>query len=571
MVSTRRNTANASRIVVGIKNPKVTKSTGDTIHVAERPRKKAKNIAKDPETHSIPPSTGLSKNISDHDISLTSPITDNVSMVPTAQTPKTKTFSPSPPNRTVSPALRRLAPKPFGRMSGGYHDPIVVNEDSSPPRPIQRAPKRKTREERPPELHRLTGNGYRDLYNYGARRPGVARLPSNRSTRNSRQSHDIYQTMNVRMVEAPKLNPSAFPERDAFTVPFQMQHPLPMQTLAYQQIQSNFPMSYAQYHRYPAPPMAHFRVPLQSEGILRNKVVEYTREFLKASPPKQRPSHTDPDETGSWDIEQPAIHHEFSREYLAQMSGYYPLSSPRIGFYTRSGPKLPRDHQSNLNVHRLIEHSSLISSLLQAYQYPNNQHSLREDIRTMLLIQHHDVTVWLDSESRNTHTQKESSKDSAVGLDVQRNSVMSISRSSLNDDDEVRRVFSASADIWQDGTGNSVADIFGTQYSSSHNTKLDAKVASSGEMMSTSAQQSKGTKGKSNGNIARTPLKRVQKNGTSPTLIDSSPHTSLDGKCMEKICNEVTTNRYRGTTTSVDVPIAPASSPTSSPSSSRKV
>ncbi|EMD66136.1 hypothetical protein COCSADRAFT_112234, partial [Bipolaris sorokiniana ND90Pr] len=400
MVSTRRSTANANRTITGINKFKVTEPTSDTIHVQEPHRKKAKTAVEIPKSPSVPPSTVLSRNISDHDINHTSPITDHTSIAAATKTPKIKNRSPNLPNRTLSSALRRLTPKPFTSMSGSCHDPIVVNEGSSPPRPTIREPKRKNRDEQPSEPQRFIENRRKDLYSYGARGPGSTNVPFDKSTRNNHQSHDIYRRINSRMVSVPHFNPNAFLVHGPFGVPFPMQRSLAMQTFAYQQIRPSFPVSYAPYHQFPPPMIPKLIVPPQSEEILCRKVVEYVRDFFRTSV------------------------------------------------------------QSNANIHRLIEHTLLLTSLLQIYPHSKNQQDLCEDIRTMLALQSHHTTAWLGSESRNMLRQKESSSGN-ICVNTQPKPFLG---DTLNEADrEVRQAFSASAEMWQDGTGNGVADVFGTQ------------------------------------------------------------------------------------------------------------
>ncbi|EUC49489.1 hypothetical protein COCMIDRAFT_51777, partial [Bipolaris oryzae ATCC 44560] len=404
MVSTRRSTANANRIVAGTNKPKVTEQTSDTIHVQEPRRKKAKTSVEIPESPSTPPSTVLSGNTSDHDISLTSPITNHTSTVATTETPRTKDLSPTLPNRALSSALRRLAPKPFASMSGSCHDPIVVNEGSSPPRPTIHEPKRKNRDEQPSEPHNSIENRRKDLYSYGARGLGFTNLSFNKSTRNNHQSHDIYRRVNSRTVSAPHSNVNAFSVQSPFGVPFPTHHPLPMQTLAYQHIRPSFPVPYAPYYQFPPSTVSNLIVPPQSEEFLNRKVVDHVREF--------------------------------------------------------SGT----DVQSNVNIHRLIENTLLLISLLQIYPHSKNQQDLREDIRTMSAIQNDHMATWLGPEPRNMSRQKESSS----GNNYVNTQPKPLSNNTQKEADrEVRRAFSASAEMWQDGTGNGVADVFGTRSTSS--------------------------------------------------------------------------------------------------------
>ncbi|KAF1947536.1 hypothetical protein EJ02DRAFT_365086 [Clathrospora elynae] len=482
MVSTRRSTANADSATAGTANSKPAQPVGETIHFTKSSRKRTDPVPVTPKISSAVLFTAPSGNISEHDMSLTSPTTGEILDV-TMSTPKTQQGSSRLPERTVSSALRRLAPKPFGDMSGSSHNPIIVIEDSSPfrpaPRPTIRAPKRKQKHlYRPlPEPHQFIDNGYRKLYSYRVSRAALAPMPANGSTFTGHQSHDIYRMMNAKMAVAPGVSPNAAWGHDTRNVPFEVQYPLSAQILAQQQQKKRTnPASspYAQYYQFQALSGAHPMTPSRNEELLRKKAVQYIRESSKLSPRKRRLSDADPDETSADESEPPATTARLSPSTtatprLSVMSPNTPHNNVSLNSYGKLN--VFQDPDSNFDVNHLIEHTSLVTSLLQIYPHSMDQKGLRQDISMLVSVQNLRMAEWLNADSQISRKRRKSDTDSAIG--VSSNTTTKVQ----NEQDSVLRLaFSANADMWRDGTGEGVADVFAVALGSSPVASFDENI-----------------------------------------------------------------------------------------------
>jgi hypothetical protein len=126
-----------------------------------------------------------------------------------------------------------------------------------------------------------------------------------------------------------------------------------------------------------------------------------------------------------------------------------------------------RDDDSSFNINHIIEHTSLITSLLRIYPHSADQKGLQEEISMMVSMQNQHITKWIKSESQSSCKQRNSSSDSAVSLANIEEVATTTVRHQKKQDDALRQVFSASAEMWQDGTGHGVADVFATTRNSS--------------------------------------------------------------------------------------------------------
>jgi hypothetical protein len=124
-------------------------------------------------------------------------------------------------------------------------------------------------------------------------------------------------------------------------------------------------------------------------------------------------------------------------------------------------PTTHQDPDPNLLVRHLIEHTSLITSLLQLYSHSTDPKGLKNDISMMFQVQNQYVTGWMKAESLDSHKRRKIDGDSTVSLDDCLRPIMtSATRAQNEKDDMLRQVLSANADMWQDGTGHGVADVF---------------------------------------------------------------------------------------------------------------
>ncbi|USP80257.1 hypothetical protein yc1106_07531 [Curvularia clavata] len=535
MVSTRRSAANA--ILADTEEPKDTWPPSDTVHNKKRP-KKAQATRNLPECPAIPPVSTFQGNTSNHDNNnLTSPIVDRVSKAPSTKTLRKKSTSATFSDRNTSES-QRPAPKPLA-SSGSCQDPILVNENSSPPRPTVRPPKRKHADEWPAEPHEFISKGRGNMYNYVASRPALTRLPPKRSTYNTHQSHDVYKAMSERRAAEPQFNHCAFQGSVGHAFPFQVQYPLPAQPLAYQQVRRSFPPWYGQYYQYPVQPVQHYTITSQSEEMLRKESTRYIQEFSRTPAHKLTPSITDPREKKSGEAEQDNSHREFSEDSSREILATNLFSDYRIGNYPRSEPTVSQVLQSNLN--SLTKHTSLLTSLLQIYPYSSDQKGLLEDIREMASIQNHYMTTWLDSTSQGSSKRKERSSDSAIGPETQPKATVNLQTAASNDKDrELRQVFAATAAIWQDGTEHGVADVFRTRSSSP---PMSSAAASPTQPILSPFERSKETeKARTTSFSTAAPATRTQRAGTQPARATISPTPSSCYSPMVKISDSVARN-----------------------------
>jgi hypothetical protein len=99
----------------------------------------------------------------------------------------------------------------------------------------------------------------------------------------------------------------------------------------------------------------------------------------------------------------------------------------------------PNDH-----ITQLVAHSSLLTGLLQMYSKSSDKKGLREDIANLAKAQEKRVEEWIKHES-------------PVTSDV---ATSRISEAESRKDDEVRNLLRSGARMWQDGSGEGVADVF---------------------------------------------------------------------------------------------------------------
>ncbi|KAI4663127.1 uncharacterized protein J4E88_010832 [Alternaria novae-zelandiae] len=462
MVSTRRGTANAEPDTAGIGQPRPLRQASDTIHIIVPSVKKVDKAQKNRRVPETPPRMALSGNISEHDLSLTSPSTGESPVVLTITTAKERQGSTDPTDRTVSSALRRLAPKPFANMSGSSHNPIIVDGTSPPPRRATRAPKRRQKHKKLSEPHQFIGNGYRELYSYGVSRPALAAMPANGSTFTGHQSHDIYRMMSAKITAAPEVSPNAAWGRHTLNVPFEVQYPLSAPVLA-QHAPQHQP-AYAQHYHVQVPSNTYVlpMVPSQNENSLRRRAVHHIQEYSRTSPQKRKFADADLAETSDGEAKEHQRHARPKSSRPITQSNATPASRVRnVDQHRNHPPTVHRDPDANLLISHLIEHTSLITSLLQVYPHSTDKRGLQNDISMMVQIQNQYMSAWMESESLSSRKRMKSGGDGGVSLASHPRPIITPAVDVQNEKDHtVRQALSADADMWQDGTGHSVADAF---------------------------------------------------------------------------------------------------------------
>ncbi|KAK1907078.1 hypothetical protein P3342_006266 [Pyrenophora teres f. teres] len=418
-------------------------------------------------TSSTSPGKEPSGNISEHDLSLTSPSTSDIpeEILMRSSQNTSQPFGFARQALLYSPP--KLAPKPSVDMSGSCHDPIIVEETLSPPRPIARLPKRKHRHSRKkiPEPHQFMGKGYKDLYNYGVARLDIAAMPAHGSTFTGHQSHDIYRMMHAKISAAPEFSPNAARARNAPNASSESQYPRSAHVLTQQHDQSKYQSPYVQPYVYPTPMIHYPTTPFQNENMLRDKAAQYIREFSGALRHKKMLSDVGPVRVSAQEGEQTMVddRHSWSKPLLQR--NIIPPSIPQTGAHSSIHQNVHR----GVNIHHLTESTSLITSLLQTYPSSSNQRGIREDISIMASLQHQHIIEWLKAESQHSPKRRKSNNnESAVPIDSRTRGTRTLkTRVENKEDTALRSVFSANADIWQDGTGHGVADVFAAAPASS--------------------------------------------------------------------------------------------------------
>ncbi|KAI4686687.1 hypothetical protein J4E81_008347 [Alternaria sp. BMP 2799] len=484
--------------------------------------KKVEKALQERKVPSTPPKMALSGNISEHDLSLTSPSTGESPEVLTTMTPKKRQGSTDPVDRSVSSALRRLAPKPFANMSGSSNNPILVDETSSPPRRVTRVPKRRQKHKKLSEPHQFIGNGYRELYSYGVSRPALAALPANGSTFTGHQSHDIYRMMSAKITAAPDVSPNAAWGRHTLNVPFEVQYPLSAPVLARNAPQHQ-PL-YAQHYHVQVPSNTYVlpMVPSQNENSLRRRAVHHIQEYSQPSPQKRKLA--DADLAGTSDDEA-GEHQRHARPQLSRPTNQLnvtPVSRVHnIDQHNNHRPTVHRDPDPNLLISHLIEHTSLITSLLQVYPHSTDKRGLQNDISMMVQIQNQYMSAWMEAESLSSRKRMKNNGDGAVSLMTHAQPIITPAVDVQNEKDHtVRQALSADADMWQDGTGHGVADAFAVAPASSPiASNSDGKIIAPERVTSSTAMEPQHTQEKSGTEnaVVKTPPQSISTPGATST------------------------------------------------------
>jgi hypothetical protein len=432
MVATRRSTVNETSPANGTY---ITQSEedNDTIHV-QRPH--PRNLVYVPTTPKFPKAVlniTLSSTGGMEDISLTSAPVGESLRQEIMTTPKRKQASPIQ-DRTLSSALRRLVAKP-GPTKGSARNPIILEEYSPRRKPV-RLPARKENLQEPHKFQ----DRHRKLYTYHPPLIALAPKPTKRSTFTGDKNNDIYRMMNAKMTAVDWTRPAVCGISN-YGMPFEVRYPMSAQYLAQKPTtdeQSQLP--YVRYHRQMGVYLTD-----DSEDMLRKKATQYVRESAQLQSRKKKHSNDlDPMSTSKTE---PAI--------LPQTP-----SSRR---------KLVVHQDANDHVTSLIAQTSLLTSLLQIYPRSTDQKGLREDIAMLVSAQNQEVAEWMKADSQLSRKRRRcSNNDSAINVDSdadwvgkEPDRIFENNDEASKKDEEVRSLLSAGADMWQDGSGEGVVDVFG--------------------------------------------------------------------------------------------------------------
>lgn len=432
MVATRRSTVNETSAANGTHITQ-SKEDHDTIHV-QRPR--PRNLVHVPTTPKFPKSvlnTTSSSTGGMEDISLTSPPVGESLRQEIMTTPKRKQASPIQ-DRMLSSALRRLVAKP-GPTRGSARNPIILEEYSPRRKPV-RLP---AREETLQEPHKFQDR-HRKLYTYHPPRIALAPKPTNENTFTGDKNNDIYRMMNAKMTAIDWKQPAVY-RISNYGMPFELRYPMSAQYLAQKPTTDEQPHSpYVRYHR-------QMRVYLtdNSEDMLRKKATQYVRESSQLQSRKKMYSN-DLDTTSTSKSE--------------------PATLPQTPSSRR---KLVVHQDVEDHVTSLIAQTSLLSSLLQIYPRSTDQKGLRGDIAMLVSVQNQEVAEWMKADLQLSRKRRRCSNNESaisVGSDAdwvgkEPDRIFENGDEARKKDEEVGSLLSAGASMWQDGSGETVVDVFG--------------------------------------------------------------------------------------------------------------
>ncbi|CAG5142845.1 uncharacterized protein ALTATR162_LOCUS1236 [Alternaria atra] len=270
--------------------------------------------------------------------------------------------------------------------------------------------------------------------------------------------------------------------------------------------------------------------PSHNEGVLRRRAIQYLREFPRPSPHKRRLSDADPDETSDDEAEEYQQHTKLQPSTSTPQSGSMPPSKVcNVDRHITHKSIIHRDPDPNFLVRHLIEHTSLITSLLQLYPHSTDQKGLRNDVSMMVQVQNQYVTDWMKAESQSSRKRQKNNDESTVSLDNRPQPIINPATRVQNEQDlALRQILSANADMWQDDTGHGVADVFAVVPASSPvASSFGGRIAGSTHMPSTSMahglliQEKLGT----TGSALTTPKKHIPNSAVGSARYKGMPTT----------------------------------------------
>ncbi|KAH8728051.1 hypothetical protein GQ44DRAFT_724591 [Phaeosphaeriaceae sp. PMI808] len=381
------------------------------------------------------------------DINLSSPTMDGS---PSKETPsifKQDANSPAKPETDVlairGRTINSLATK------GSVHDPIVL-EEYSPRRKIAPLPSRPLHSQEPHKFQ----NRHRLLYKYNSSKAKLEPRLAVGSTFTGQKNHDMYRMMNAKAAVSIGASPTKS-RNVTYGVPFETRFPLLAQHLAHQTTKDtqNRP-TYAQRH-------SQMRMSLggETESMLRKKAVQYIRESSRSQPHNMLSDDVDDTSTSESD--------PISTQNIVSKNTHDRASSSLIRMKKK---KLLVFRDSSNHTTSLVTQTSLLTALLQVYPKSIDKKGLREDMAMLVSATNRRLGEWMKSETEASHKRRRSNADSTVSvggepvdLEGARKKVKLIGKAEFQArrDEVVRKFLSAEAGLWQDGSGEGVADVYG--------------------------------------------------------------------------------------------------------------
>jgi hypothetical protein len=400
--------------------------------------RKRVNTPTSPELPTIRSDTTPSSTGGMEDISLTSPSVGESVSRDKIKTPKRKRDPPMPEG-TVSSALRRLVPK-SSTSKGSVENPIVLEEYSPHRKPIPLPPLLE-----PEQVPHKFKDRHRKLYTYLPDREPLATKPANGSTFTGDKGGDLYRMMNAKVTAARWTPPVTYGNVN-YGVPFKVQYPMSAQYLSQRAMPppvQQYDSPYVRYHNNMGVSLSG-----DSEDMLRKKALQHI-------PDASRPQHHkkmlsgDPDETSTDD------------------STPVPMFSS-MSTTARKSRKLQIYQDPNDHITPLVAQTSLLTSLLQVYPKSSDQLGLREDIAMLVSVQNKRINEWIKSELEISRKRRQSGMDSANSVSSREPVTLEKQNEEMEkhkQDEEMRNLMSAGAGMWQDGSGEGVADVYTSQAS----------------------------------------------------------------------------------------------------------
>ncbi|KAF2241292.1 hypothetical protein BU26DRAFT_525466 [Trematosphaeria pertusa] len=245
----------------------------------------------------------------------------------------------------------------------------------------------------------------------------------------------------------------------------------------------------ATYHpygvSYPAPHYGPPTFPYPTEELLRKRAVQYILDNSRPRARKRRLSD-DPDETSSsvYEDEPPTSKPTASAPRTSSKSPITP-SGADPGT-SASGRENPSDRYRSLT--ELLEHTQLLTSLLQSHPHSTDQKGLREDIAMFAAVSNARLQSWLFAEdelarrgrkrrrtstetgvspttartARNingAHAHATKNSDAPVLLPGDIGQKQQAEQEKRSQDEQVRQYLSADSSLWEKSAGLGVADV----------------------------------------------------------------------------------------------------------------
>lgn len=375
---------------------------------------------------------------------------------PTLTSPSAGETSNYLPQAEPCPPLQDQVIIPAAQVvPGTSRNPIDIVDDSPP-----RTPQAETKQQRMVEPHMLQ-NRHQQPHSYEHAWPLLAPKSVNGSTFTGQRIHEAHRMRTAKMTQ-----PVWYPSRaHGFQqgLPIDIMYPLSAKYVAFAQTAA---FSQPVIHYAPCPPSYLVQKPASTpnppptEEQLRAEAVQYVRQYSRSSPRKRRATG-DPDETSESEMQgikdSDALSSRSSNTKQIVKSAVEPTSAI-----------LPDPH---FQLTPLVEHASLLTSLLRVYPESTEQTGLREDIALLASVQNQHLIDWLNFERGQSRKQGNTSTSRVSNITANsrartlaahvKEQGKAETETRRRHDDEIRCLLSANAKLWQDGSGLGVADVYG--------------------------------------------------------------------------------------------------------------